>query len=139
MYTLCEKTLECLMKVFYHLGILDKSNVGLTLKELKMLKNDNIVYVVYSRGKHKAKFFSQDDVVSFVSDKQFYLRGVFKDHDEAIKEAKRMTKWDPFAEDEEESYRIVKETDYFIEMSNDYYKDDEEYSERIFVLAEEIQ
>jgi len=34
MYTLCEKTLECLMKVFYHLGILDKSNVGLT--EIKM-------------------------------------------------------------------------------------------------------
>ena len=91
-----------------------------------MLKNDNIVYVVYSKGNHNG-------------DKQFYLRGVFKDHDTAIKEAKRMTKWDPFAEDEEESYRIVKETAHFVEMSNDYYKDDEEYSERIFVLAVELQ
>jgi hypothetical protein len=105
-----------------------------------MLKNDNIVYVVYSKGKHKGKFFSQDDTVQLChGDNQFYFRGIFKDHDMAIKEAKRMTKCDPFAEDEEESYRIVRETDHFIEMSNDYYKDDEEYSERIFVLAEEIQ
>jgi|TARA_R100000482_G_C5088411_1_gene129600 hypothetical protein len=104
-----------------------------------MLKHDNIVYVVYSKGKKKAKFFEQDDEVGFISDKNFYLRGVFKDHDTAIKEAKRMTKWDPYAEDEEEAYTIIKETDHFIEMSNDYYEDDEEYSERIFILAEGIQ
>ena len=99
-----------------------------------MLKNDNIVYVVYSIGTYKCVYKGSQN-----GDKQFYFRGVFKDHDTAIKEAKRMTKWDPFAEDEEESYRIVKETDHFMEMSNDYYKDDEEYSERIFVLAVELQ
>ena len=91
-----------------------------------MIKHNNVVYVVYSKSNHKGA-------------RHFYLRGVFKDHDRAIREAKRMTKWDPFDEEEKEAYTIIKETDHFIEMSNDYYKDDEEYSERIFVLAEGIQ
>ena len=106
-----------------------------------MLKNDNIVYVVYRWGEKKLGFFETgDDEVSFVSDKNFFLSGVFKDHDRAIKWAKMLTKEDPYGEgdDEEEAYTILKEHDYFIEIRNDYYKNDEEYSEKIYVIAKEL-
>ena len=106
-----------------------------------MLKNDNIVYVVYRWGEKKLGFFETgDDEVSFVSDKNFFLSGVFKDHDRAIKWAKMLTKEHPYGEgdDEEEAYTIIKEHDYFIEIRNDYYKNDEEYSEKIYVIAKEL-
>ena len=45
MYTLCEITLECYMKVLIHLGILDKSNVGPTENEMKIYKVTYLDYI----------------------------------------------------------------------------------------------
>jgi len=65
MYILCDNTLETLVKVFYHLDILDKSNVG--LRSLQMIRRINPVAKALAMSRRKTS-------TQVVPDKKKYNR-----------------------------------------------------------------